>query len=51
MLGLITSAPGLQSFDFSLAFSAEPDCKLTRTTLMLTALLIIFNAEHRRAQL
>lgn len=47
MLGLITSAPRLHSFDLSQAFSTEPDVKLRRTALMFTALLIIFNTEHR----
>lgn len=51
MLGLITSAPRLHSFDLSQASSAEPDWKLSRTALVFTGLLITFNAEHRRARL
>lgn len=51
VLGLITSAPRLHSFDLSQAFSAEPDWKLRRTALMFTALLITFNTERRRVQL
>ena len=47
VLGLITSAPRLHSFDLSQASSTEPDWKL-RNTLKTSVLLIIFNAEHRR---
>lgn len=48
MLGLITSAPTLHSFDLSQASSTQPDWKLMRTALIHTALLIIFNAEQGR---
>lgn len=51
VLGLITSAPRLHSFDLSQASSAESYWKLRRTPLMFTAVLIIFNAEHSRATL
>ncbi len=51
MLGLITSAPRLHSFDLSQASSAEPDWKLRRTALTFTVPLITFNAEHKRAPL
>lgn len=43
VLGLITSAPRLQSFDPSQASSIEPDWKLERTAMLITALQIIFN--------
>lgn len=48
VLGLITSAPRLHSFDLSQAYSTQPDWKLMRTALIHTALLIIFNAEQGR---
>lgn len=50
VLGLITSAPRLHSFDLSQASSTEPDWKL-RTALMFTALLITFHVKQRRAKL